>query len=342
MSFAAFQFNNGGTVYWSGLIIALGIAGGFFISCVLRTRRGEDRGALWAFLPFAMVFSVFFCRVIHWYCHMEQYGGFGKALSDLSIGSYCLPGILFGMILAAFLVRLLGFSSTMGEILDCAAPGAVFTVAVIRFSALFGSTYRSKIAVNRPFLQHLPLAVPMNPADKGGDYCYAAFFIEAIILLLVCAWLIRFCIRQTDDGWADPQDGCGDTARLALVLYSAVELLMDSPRSDSSFFHFTFLRSLNPYMGFISLIQLIAAISLACVLIYFSIRAVRENGLSVGMFVLWILYLLSLAAAGIAEYLVQRHGDWYLRCYALMSLGCFGMAFIIWRVYRKGALRFEP
>ena len=37
-------------------------------------------------LPAAVFFSVVFCRLIHWYCHMEQYTGLLNALTDYSGG----------------------------------------------------------------------------------------------------------------------------------------------------------------------------------------------------------------------------------------------------------------
>ena len=33
------------------------------------------------------------------------------------------------------------------------------------------------------------------------------------------------------------------------------------------------------------------------------------------------------------EYLVQRHGNWYLGCYAAMGLCCFLLAAIVYRLY---------
>ena len=91
-------------IYWSAIVITLGIAAGFLLSYGVHVSHGGTGAAMWVFLPFATVFSVLLSRLIHWYCHMEQYGGFFSALLDYSMGGYCLPGVLFGVILAAFLV----------------------------------------------------------------------------------------------------------------------------------------------------------------------------------------------------------------------------------------------
>ena len=53
------------------------------------------------------------CRVIHWYCHFEQYNGIWGALTDYSTGSYCLPGALLGVWLAALIVKKLALSAAL-------------------------------------------------------------------------------------------------------------------------------------------------------------------------------------------------------------------------------------
>ena len=40
-----------------------------------------------------------------------------------------------------------------------------------------------------------------------------------------------------------------------------------------------------------------------------------------------------LGVVGITEYLVQRHGDWYLSCYGAMGLACVLMAGAVYRMY---------
>ena len=44
--------------------------------------------------------------------------------------------------------------------------------------------------------------------------------------------------------------------------------------------------------------------------------------------------LLGLAATGCLEYLIQRHGNWYLLCYSLMSLSAALMALSGYWMYR--------
>ena len=126
-------------IYWSSLIIALGLAAALCLSLSLYRGSGGRAAAVLLLLPLALLFSVPLCRFIHWYCHAEQYNGLFNALTDYSTGSYCLPGALLGTWLAAFLVRKLNFAPSTGALLDAAAPGMALAVAFIRLSALFNS-----------------------------------------------------------------------------------------------------------------------------------------------------------------------------------------------------------
>ena len=73
--------------------------------------------------------------------------------------------------------------------------------------------------------------------------------------------------------------------------------------------------------GFVSLVQIIGALSCLAALIVFSLRSIRRDGMRAGLIVCWALWLLSLGLAGFMEYYVQRHADKFLLCYALMAAG---------------------
>ncbi len=315
----------GGTVlYWSSLILCLGVAAWFSLSCALYTTDGGSAVALWIFFPFAVFFSVLFSRLLHWYCSPEQYSGFLAAMTNYDSGGYCLPGVLLGTVLAAQLPKRLRFAGSTARLLDALAPGAALGIALIRFSALFGNSCRGKLVITRPLLQHLPLAAPVTSGSEILEYRFATFFAEALLLLLLTLWLLRFYFRRRR---APMRQGraAGSTALMFLVFFSAVELVLDSTRYDSSF-----LRS----NGFVSMVQIISAVSIFAVLLYYSCRSIRALGFRFVHLLLWLLWLLSLGAAGYLEYLVQRHGDWYLFCYGLMSLSCLLMALAPYGMYR--------
>ena len=101
---------SGSTVlYWSSVIIVFGLLASLVLSLSLQRVNGGSSTAMLLFFPLAIILSVPICRVIHWYCHFEQYNGIWGALTDYSTGSYCLPGALLGVWLAALIVKKLGF-----------------------------------------------------------------------------------------------------------------------------------------------------------------------------------------------------------------------------------------
>lgn len=311
-------------IYYSGIIIALAIAAASALSCALYSPYAGNRRALWVMLPFALLFSLIFSRFIHWYCHAEQYTSLFGALTDYSGGSYVLPGAIFGIWLAAFLACKLGFTDSTASLLDAFAPGAALGVALIRLSALFNNSCRAKISVTNPALQRLPLAAPVY-TNSGSDYRFATFFVQFILMFVIFIVLFCFCCNTGKKQMKRGVPANGHAARLFLLLYSAVELIMDSTRYDSSYMHFN---------GFVSIVQMLAAISILGLLIYYSLWSIRVNGLLFYHPLLWVGWLVTLAGVGFSEYLVQRHGDWYIKCYSAMAFSIILMCAIIIGLYK--------
>lgn len=310
-------------IYWSSIIICLAVAAWFFLSLALYAPGGRA-SALWVFLPAACVLSVFFSRAIHWYCHAEQYDGFISAFSDFSVGSYSIPGVFLGVVLAVLLVRLLRISDGAGRMFDALAPGAALGIALIRLSALFGNADRGKVIVTTPAYQHLPIAAKVTGLSGTAEYHFATFFVQFLLLLVLSGLLLGFYYGR-DRVRMKSGPRYGHTALLFLVLYCAMEIVLDSTRYDSDF-----LRS----NGFVSLVQILSALSILGVLVFYSVHSVRSNGLRFYHFLLWLLFLASVGGAGYLEYLVQRHGDWYLKCYGAMSGCCLLMVLAVYILYR--------
>lgn len=131
-----------------------------------------------------------------------------------------------------------------------------------------------------------------------------------------------------------PCSGDGNTMRIALVLYGAVEIIMDSTRNDSPLMHFRFISQLNKFSAFISLAQIFAAVAILCVLIYYSRMSIKANGFKWYHPMLWIGFAVSLFGVGkLGEYNVQRYAT-YAKCYAWMGGSLILMAataILAWR-----------
>lgn len=311
-------------IYWSSIIICLGIAACFALSYALYTSHGGRPSAMWLLLPLALIFSVIFARFIHWYCHTEQYAGFWRAMTDYSQGDYFLHGAIIGTVLAALLVKLLGFTKNLARLFDCLAPGAALCIAFIRLSALFNSSCRSKILVNNPLFQRLPLGSGVPTAGGGLEYRFATFFIEFLVMLVIFVMLLKFFFKRRRYPMKNDYPRDGNVGLMFLLFYNAMELVLDSTRYDSSFL---------PINGFISLTQILCALTILGILIFYSLRSVKANGRQAYHWIMWVGFFLTVAGTGVMEYLVQRHGNWYLFCYGSMSVIVFLMAFIVYRMY---------
>ena len=298
------------TLYWSSIVIVLSVAAGFAFSAFLYRSSGGKGITFALFVPVCIVLSLFLSRFVHWYCHPEQYAGFSAAITNYATGDFVLSGALIGSAAAAFIAGRLTHRRP-GAVLDCFAPGAALIIAGIRFSSLFSSSCRSKIAVTVPSRQHLPLAAQFTDSAGNVEYRFATFFVEAIVLIILFASLTVFFFTRRSVRAKNKKRNTGSVALMFLVWYSVIEILMDSTRFDSSF-----ARS----NGFVSMVQMVCGVSLLLALVYYSVRCIRADGLRAYQWLCWAGWLVFLGGVGVCEYLVQRHGDWYLSCYAGMSL----------------------
>ena len=158
------------TIYWSAIIICLGIAAGLCLTLALYPMDHRHNTAVWVWFPITTVLSVLLSRLIHWYSHIEQYSSLLEAMTDYSSGGYCVQGIILGAVFAALLVKLVRLTPTAGELLDAAAPGLALCLALIRLSSLFNTNCRGRIVITDRLFQHLPYAISWTDAAGNVEY----------------------------------------------------------------------------------------------------------------------------------------------------------------------------
>ena len=322
-------------IYASAAVITLGILLAVLLTLVLYRSRHKSGAAVMSLAVFSFVLGVFLSRTLHWYFNAETYASFVDAITDYSVGSFCLPGALLGIWLGAWITKKLGLTATMGELLDAAAPGTALLIALIRLSALFNTTCRSRILIKTRWLQLLPFAVSTSDSAGNQSYRMATFFIEFMLMLVVAWMLLRFFREKSDRRMKRGCPETGNAARLFVLLYAAVEIVMDSTRYDSPLMHFRLLSDLNQYSAFISLAQIFAGVTVLAVLIRYSRGSIRANGFRWYHPVIWLGFLASLFGIGkLGEYNVQRYAA-YLRCYGIMSASCLLMVVLVWAMYRS-------
>ena len=306
-------------VTWPSLLIFLGILACITMTLTLWKPKNRSSAGLWLFFLLALVLGFFFSRDLHWYFNKETYvssfgagdfASFRKAFTDFSIGSYSLPGVMIGVLLAAGIVSLLGYVSKPGRLLDFAAPGLLLLAALIRLSSFFNSSCRGKRPVTLSLLQRLPFCVAVTDAAGNVSYRLAVFFLEFLLLMIAFFVVLAFFLRKRNAELYEPCGLTGHVWRRYLLYYSCIEILMDSLRTDKPLMHFSYLTSLNAYSAFISFAQVTSAFFLAYVFIYYVVSSARVNRFRWKHLVSILVFVVSLVGVGFfGEYSIQRYGS---------------------------------
>lgn len=298
---------------WDTIFLALACAAGFLALWGTYGANGGKKGAFWALAALGVVLSLAVSRLMFWYCHSEQFSSLAAALVPGSSGGFCLSGVVIGFVLAALLLRLTGLEKDTALLLDCVSPALALGLSLVRLSSLFSGGCRGKVPITDGRFCRLPFAATV---PGGTEYRFASFFVGALLFLVLFAVLTLLFVRR----WGRR----GDVFLAFLVLYNAVELVIDSTRNDASYFTFN---------AFISVAQILGAAAMLSVLVVFSRRSIRSGGPKLHRVLCWIAWFLGAAIAGVSEYLVQRHGNWQLGCYTLMTIGALILVFATFAVY---------
>lgn len=290
-------------IYWNSVVLTLAAGTAICIFLAFYLPEGQGNAAAVA-VPMALVLSLFFGRLIHWYFRPDSYTGFLKAVTDYTSGGYALPGCFAACGLTAGILRLLRLEREPLRLLDAMSLGGCAGIAVGRLACFFSPADRGQLLQN---LRTLPFAYPVNNVVTGApEYRLATFVIQAMATALIFGGLAAFALSA--------RRRQGDAALLFLLLYGLSQAVLDSTRYDS-----LFLRS----NGFVRVTQLLSAAALTEVSAVFSVRMGKTRGFRWWYVPLWLLMLALLGGAGYMEYYVQRHGDRALFAYAGMT-ACLG------------------
>lgn len=286
MNPVAIYYNNT-NIYFSTLIVAGAIIAALFVGLSLYVPTHKNPLPLILYTILAVPASMFFSRIIYWYCNMESFDSFKSAITNYNSGEYCISGLLLGIWLPAMILQLTKAVKSRFEILGAMAPGFAFVIAMIRFSHYFYNTCRGKLMID---------------ADGNEKYQFTPYLISFVVMLVVA--IIAFIFSSNSE----------HCYKLFLILFCAEEIFIDSTRSDAShlFFSGEALANLNKGASFMGLSQFISALILA----YVWARSLRKKQPAK-----IILFLAGLIIAGGCEYLVQRFTSMYLPIYGGQLLG---------------------
>ena len=302
--------------YWSQIILTMASITGILLFLGFYLKKSGNALAAVLTVPVAIALSMVLGRLTHWYSNANSYAGFTAAMGSYSSGAYALYGAFFGCIISACILRLLRISKNIWEMFDSMALAGAGAIAVGRMSSLFDTTDRGVLVEG---VRHLPIVYPVsNPVTGVVEYRLATFMLQAIAAGVLFAVLTFFWFyagskrrsRKLRDG---------DVALMFLLVYGATQIVLDSTRYDS-----LFMRS----NGFISIVQIVAAVAVVVPMVLFSIRMVKAMGFRGWHIAFWVGMLASLGGAGYMEYHVQRHGDQAVFAYSVMS-ACLTLGVLI-------------
>lgn len=291
-------------VYWSAILTVLGAAVAVFVFLALYLYKSGNWVGAMLLVPLAALLSVVLSRLLHWYGYPAGYEDLVDALTDYSSGGFVLAGVFAGCLLAAARLRHSSRIKNLPQALDCMAIAGAAGIAVGRLASMYNASDRGALLEN---WTQLPVAsASVNVVTGETEYYFATFLFQAMgAALLFVGLLVWYLPNRVRPGRKD-----GDACLLFLLLYCAMQAVLDSTRYDS-----LYLRS----NGFVSLVQILCVVGLVAVAAVFSLRLVRAMGWRYWFLALWLAQAAALGGAGYMEYYVQRHGDEALFAYSVMS-----------------------
>ena len=298
-------------IYWSSIILALAVLAAVCFFAAVYLKKGGSVLTLCVMIPVSAVLSLLLSRLIHWYCRADAYESLQAALTDHSWGGYALMGVFIACILTACVLRLLRIEKNLPRLLDCLALAGGAGIAVGRFASVFNTSDRGLIlpdSVGFPFASAVANAVSGVVENRLATFMLQSM-VTALIVVVLAVYMFRCEKKQK------PLRE-GDICLLFLNAYGASQVIFDSTRYDS-----LFLRS----NGFVSIVQILGAVSLAVAVIIFSVRMVKNGGLKKYHFAIWVALAALLGGAGYMEYYVQRHGDQAAFAYSIMGTCLVGI-----------------
>lgn len=279
------------TVYWYSVILSLSVLSGIciFMACCHYADIRPLHAAATVVLSLAL--SLLLSRLVYWYCRPDSFSGWIQALTTLSSGKMALAGVFAGCGLTVLILRK-PFGDT-AKLLDCMSIAGCAAIGLGRLGNFFTTADRGQIMVE---MISLPWAYPVLNATSGElEYRLATFMLQAMIAGLLFAVLAVLFFWPKARKHV-PQ---GDIFQLFAMVYFASQIILDSTRYDS-----LYLRS----NGFVSMVQVMAAVALAGCIVRVAVRAVKTRGLQKWMFLYWAAFAGLFGLAGYMEYYVQRHG----------------------------------
>lgn len=211
------------TVYWYGIIIAIGAFLGFLLVSKEAKRLGLDKDLFFDLLIWAIPISIISARLYYVIFEWEMYSENPSKVFAIWEGGIAIHGALIGAVLVTVI-----FAKKKGvsfwKIADIAAPGILLGQAIGRWGNFINQEAHGG-AVSREFLENLYLPdFIINQMFIDGNYYQPTFLYESIWSLIGVAILIllrRLNLRR------------GEMFLIYIIWYSFGRLFIEGLRTDS-------------------------------------------------------------------------------------------------------------
>lgn len=252
-------------LYWHGVIIALALAVGIFISYRIRKTQtsGECKDILIVMLC-ALPSAFIGARMFYCWC----FDGMFKSFFDFGNGGFAMPGALLGGFLGTVIPAVI-LKCKIGDILDTVAVGTSAAIAIGRWAAIFTGENLGNIIASES-LQGMPYSI----FSKYENVYRQAFFAwQSVIMLLLTTFLLWLFMRR----YAKRTLPCrsGDIYLFFIVFYFIIQGVFESYRYDTLIFNIPSIPKLQTVSASLCMGALFAAIPLA----YMILRNIFTNGI---------------------------------------------------------------
>ncbi|MDO4355706.1 MAG: prolipoprotein diacylglyceryl transferase [Clostridia bacterium] len=244
VAFSAF----GLSVRWYGIMIALGVLFATVIACAREQKLGLKKDSAVNLILIALPVAIICARLYYVAFSWDMYRDNLWEIFHLRGGGLALYGGLIGGVLAGVLYARASRIS-VGRLADLAAPAIAIGQAFGRWGNFFNQeAYGAAIA--DPALRFFPIGVYIQ-AEAG--WFYATFFYESLWCLLLCGALL---LAERRGGFRRS----GDTLLWYGFGYALERVAVEALRTDSL------------YWGPVRVSQLVSALLLAGITVWFALR----------------------------------------------------------------------
>ncbi|MGI6162208.1 MAG: prolipoprotein diacylglyceryl transferase [Christensenellales bacterium] len=183
------------SIYWYGILIAIGVLLAIILSVVMAKRRGYTSEHVYDMTFFIIPLGVIFARLYYVAFEWDTYAHNLLSIFAIRDGGMAIYGAVIGGVIGMFLNSRRKNGIKFADQLDIVAPGLILAQAIGRWGNFFNQeAYGSMVA---PEGWGFPLAVYI---ERLGEWRLATFFYEFVWNIIVFIILMIYSKKRRKSG----------------------------------------------------------------------------------------------------------------------------------------------